>query len=64
MQRHVLACFFLIILYLCVGKVPVTSLTFRNSRGGPTYIIQEGGGGGGGGASNFYPRGWSPIAKR
>ena len=31
----------------------------------PTYFIGGGGGGGlGVGASNFFPRGWSPIAKR
>ena len=34
---------------------------FPKFQAGPTYVIQVEGGGGG--ASNFFPRGWSPIAK-
>ena len=62
MQRHVLALFFFnYFIFVCGGKGPVTSLTFRNSRGVQHILSRRGGGGG---ASNFFPRGWSPIAKR
>ena len=49
------------------GEGPVTSfkVNFQGGGGVPTYVIGGGGGGGGGGgASNFFPRGWSPIPKR
>ena len=32
---------------------------FPKFQAGPTYVIQ----GEGGGRQNFFPRGWSPIAK-
>ena len=54
MQRQVLA-FYLIILYDVWG--PVTSFTFRNSRG--VQHMLSGGGGGGGGGQTFFPRGWT-----
>ena len=48
-----------------VGEGPVTSfkvnLNFPKFKGVQHMLW---GGGGGGGASNFFPRGWSPIAKR
>ena len=66
-QTQVLA--ILKVFYMCVCVCvcvwgeggPVTSFTFRNSRGGGVQhmLIR-----GGGGASNILPREWSPIAER
>ena len=39
------------------GRVQLL-LSLSEIPGGPTYVIQ------GAGASNFFPRGWSPIANR